>query len=131
MSAEIQMSSAADEVEFPYRAMSSAAVASIVFALIALLSGFFFWPGLALAILGALVSLYGYRQIQRFPEEFDGKNVALTGLVLNLLILVSGAAMHTYIYMTEVPEGYTRVHFWQLQQDGCWPAIPTLWCAWT
>ena len=119
------MSSAADAVEFPYRAMSSAAIASMVFAVIALISGFFFWPGLALAMLGALVALYGYRQIMRFPEEFDGKQLALTGLALNLLIVGGGATMHSYIYLTEVPEGYSRVHFWQLQQDGDGPDRPT------
>ena len=111
------MSSAADTVEFPYRAISSTAVASIVFALMALVSGFFFWPALGLSFIGIAVALLGYRQIQRFPEEFDGKQIAVAGLVMNLMILLAGAGMHTYIYLTEVPDGYTRVHFWELQQD--------------
>ena len=33
--------------------------------------------------------------------------------------------MHTYIYLTEVPEGYTRVHFYELQQEGSRPDQPT------
>ncbi len=125
MSAEIQMSSAADAVEFPYRAMSSTAIASIVFAVIALLSGFFFWPALGLTFVGAGVALLGYRQITRFPDEFDGKQVAVAGLFLNLAILAAGAGLHTYIYLTEVPEGYTRVHFWELQQNGDGPDRPS------
>lgn len=125
MAAEIQMSSAQEAVEFPYRAMSSTAIASIVFAIIAILLGFFFWPALGLSVIGMLVGLLGYRQIRRFPNEFDGKQIAKTGIVLNLLILLGGTAMHTYIYLTEVPEGYTRVQFYELQQDGDGPDQPT------
>ncbi len=125
MSAEIQMSSAEAAVEFPYRAMSSTAIASIVFAIFALLFGIFFWPALGLALVGVAVGLVGFRQIRRFPEEFDGKQVAITGILLNAAILLAGAGMHTYIYLTEVPEGYTRVHFYELQQDAEGPDHPT------
>jgi hypothetical protein len=121
MSAEIQMSSAEDAVEFPYRAMSSAAISSLVFAILGLLAGVFFWPGLGLCLIGALVGLSAYRQIRRYPEEYDGLKIAVAGIVLNLTILLAGAAMHSYIYLTEVPEGYTRVHFYELQQDASLP----------
>ena len=116
MSVEVQMSSAQEEAEFPYRAMSSTAISSIVFAVLGLLAGSFFWPGLGLCGIGIVVALIGYRQIRRYPEEFDGLRVALVGLAINALILVVGAGLHTYIYLTEVPEGYTRVQFYELQQ---------------
>lgn len=118
MSAEIQLSASGEEIEFPYRAMSSSAIASVVFAVIGLLGGIFFWPLLALCVVGVLVGVIGFRKIKRFPEEFDGKSVAIAGIVLNLLIVAAGAGIHTYIYLTEVPEGYTRVHFFELQQNG-------------
>lgn len=118
MSAEIQLSASGDEVEFPYRAMSTSAIASIVLAVIGLLGGFFFWPLLALCLVGALFGLMAFRKIKLFPEEFDGKSIAIAGLAINLLIVVAGAGMHAYIYLTEVPEGYTRVHFYELQQSG-------------
>ena len=118
MTAEIQMSSAETAAEFPYRAMSSTAITSVVFAVIATLFGFFFWPALGLAVIGSCVGLFGYRQIQRFPDEFDGRQIAVTGIVLNLVVLIAGTAMHSYIYLTEVPEGYTRVQFYELQRDG-------------
>ena len=119
------MSSVENAAEFPYRAMSSTAIASVVFAVIAVLFGFFFWPALGLAIIGGAVGLVGYRQICHFPDEFDGRGIAVTGIVLNLVILLGGTAMHSYIYLTEVPEGYTRIHFYELQQDGDGPDQPT------
>ena len=108
MSAEIQMSSAEDVGEFPYRAMSSTAIASVVFAVDRAAVRLFL---LALSWTGGRRNrrwgFVGYRQIQRFPEEFDGKEVAITGMLLNLVILIGGAGLHTYIYLTEVPE---RLH---------------------
>jgi len=124
MSAEIQMSMADDTVEFPYRAMSSQAIGSVVLAILAVLAGFFFWPGLGLALVGLTVGLFGYRQIVRFPEEFDGKSIAQAGIALNLLVFLGGTGMHSYIYLTEVPEGYTRVHFYELQRPSG-PDLPT------
>lgn len=122
--AEIQMTST-DEVEFPYRAMSSSAITSCGFAFIALLLGFFFWPTLGLAVVGFVVGLAAYRKIARFPEEFDGKQIAIAGMVLNFVVIAAGAGMHTYIYMTEVPDGYTRVPFYLLQQETGGPDRPT------
>lgn len=119
------MSSVEGVGEFPYRAMSSTAVASVVFAVVALLCGFFFWPFLGLALAGMAVGFVGYRQIRRFPDEFDGKRIAVTGMLFNLMILIGGAGLHTYIYLTEVPEGYTRVQFYELQQGGDGPDRPT------
>lgn len=121
MSAELQMSSAHNEVEFPYRAMSSTAISSLVFAVLGLLAGIFFWPALGLCLIGIVVGLIGYRQIRRYPEEFDGLGIAMAGIGINAAILIGGAAMHTYIYLTEVPEGYTRVQFYELQQDNDQP----------
>ncbi len=121
MSAEVQMSTSHDAVEFPYRAMSSTAISSLVFAVLGLLAGVFFWPGLGLCVVGILVGLIGYRQIRRFPEEFDGMRIAIAGIAINSVILLGGAALHTYIYLTEVPDGYTRIQFYELQQDANQP----------
>jgi hypothetical protein len=125
MSAEINMSLAEDAVEFPYRAMSSTAIASVVFAVLATLFGFFFWPALGLSLIGVAVGGFGYRQILRFPDEFDGRMIAVTGIALNMVIFVGGAGLHTYIYLTEVPDGYTRVQFYELQQAAGGPDLPT------
>jgi len=115
MSADIEMSSGSEPQEFPYRALSTTAIASVICAVVSLL-GFVFWVFLALALLGIILGVAGYLKIKRFPQEFAGRSLAMTGLVLNVLVILGGASKHTYVYLTEVPDGYTRVHFWELQQ---------------
>ncbi|MAI34169.1 MAG: DUF3299 domain-containing protein [Rubripirellula sp.] len=115
MSAEIEISSTSNEQEFPYRALSTTAIASVIFAVVSLL-GFFVWAFLGLAFVGMFLGFAGYSKIKRFPQEFAGHSLAFTGIVLNLLVILGGISLHSYVYLTEVPEGYTRVHFWELQQ---------------
>ncbi len=124
MSAEFQITSAA-ESDFPYRAMSSSAIASIVFAVMAALMGFFFWPALGLAIIGSCVGVMAVSRINAYPNEYDGKQLALTGVILNLAILLVGIGVHSYVYLTEVPEGYSRVQFYELQQTDAGAGRPT------
>ena len=126
MSAELQMSSASEAVEFPYRAISRAAIASIIFMILSL-PGLLetFAPMLVLALLGIAAALVGLRSIRRYPNEYSGSQLAQIGLFACLLIFVGGIARHTYIYLTEVPEGYERVPFYMLQQDQNLPDTPT------
>lgn len=106
------------EVEFPYKAISRGAVIAIVMAVLAL-PGLVpeFAPLLALCLIGIVAALVAIRSIRRYPEEFSGLSLAKGGLVFNALLLSCGVGMHTYTYLTEVPEGYTRVKFHELQQD--------------
>lgn len=117
MAAVAHLSAPQDAVDFPYRAVSRAAIASLVLAVLALIGLIpTFEALLVLALFGIAAAMMGMRAVRRYPAEYSGGAVALTGLMLNLAILVGGAAEHTYIYMTEVPEGYQRVHFYELQQ---------------
>ena len=121
-----QLSSSSDVVDYPYRAISRAAVISVVlifFAALGLVQAFA--PMLVFAIFGIIVAIVGLRTIARYPDEFGGRAVALIGLVLNSLLLVGGVAEHSYIYATEVPEGYDRVSFFELQQPQHLPDLPT------
>ncbi len=116
MSAELPVSSAEDSNEFPYRAISRGAVTSVVFFALALPGLFpFFSALLVLAPIGAIAAVVGFRAIRRYPNEFSGQSLAKFGLMANLLLLGGGVGLHTYIYLTEVPDGYTRVGFWELQ----------------
>lgn len=116
MSVEVQFSQTNDEVEFPYRAVSRAAVVSVILALLAAIGLFpTFMPMLGVSVVGVLAALMGMRAIKKYPREFSGAPVATIGIALNLLLLVGGSALHIYTYYTEVPDGYERVQFYQLQ----------------
>jgi hypothetical protein len=112
-----KLSPSNETVEFPYRAISSTAITSAVFAGLGAIGGFFFWPALGLSLIGVICGWMSCRQIHRYPEEFDGLKLALLGITSNALIVLGGAAFHIFVYVTEVPEGYTRVQFYELQQD--------------
>jgi hypothetical protein len=120
------MSSASEAVEFPYRSVSRAAIASLVF-LVLSLPGLLetFAPLLTLALLGIAAALVGLRTIRRYPDEYSGHQLAAFGLFACLVIFFGGVALHTYIYLTEVPEGYERVQFYKLQQAPDLPDGPT------
>jgi hypothetical protein len=118
MATDLQMSSSADQVDFPYRAVSRSAIASCVL-FVSALFGLIppFEAMLALAILGTIFALLAIRSIRRYPNEFSGLGLAKFSLIANTLLLACGIAMHTYVYLTEVPPGHIRVPFSQLKFD--------------
>lgn len=116
----------------PYRAISRSAVISIILAAISLplvalavvsmrfqvgdavplgMGGAAF--ALAAGILGGLALL----TIRRYPLEYTGGRLAQLGLIGGLLLFALGSTVSAYTYATEVPEGYVRVGFWELQPD--------------
>jgi len=128
MSAEVQLTSyaATEPNDFPYRAISRAAVASIVMLPIALLGLIqAFAPLLFFAVIGLICAVLALRSIARWPDEYSGRSLALIGAVLSGLLLVGGTSRHAYVYATEVPEGYQRVSFYDFQQPQTAPDVPT------
>lgn len=113
---EPQWEEASDTAYAPYRSVSKAAISS-VFLLVLSASGLVFPVLLSVAVLGALLGWIGWRGIRRYPNELTGRVPAALGMVGSLLMLIGGTAMHTYVYLTEVPEGYQRISFSQLQVD--------------
>jgi len=101
-----------------YRSISRSAVVSFVLAGLGTLLGMLFPQLLVLCVVGAIAGLIGYRTIQTHPLEYTGTKLALTGMALSVIGLVGGIALHTYIYLTEVPEGdFVRVSFYELQPE--------------
>jgi len=96
--------------EFSYRSVP-------VLAPVTLLTGFLSLAGLItefalpIALAGCVTGVMAVRQIKRSPDEFTGGLIAKAGLLLSLLCLLSGSALHAYAYATEVPEGCRRVNF--------------------
>lgn len=97
-----------------YRSVSKSAVFSIVLGVLGLLA--YFGPILLilpfLGLIFAFLSLYAF---SRYPDELSGKYLAFAGLFLNGMICVFGPIYHSYIYATEVPDGYVRIGFSELK----------------
>jgi len=106
-----------------YRTLNRAAVASVVLFMLGL-TGLMFWQLLILPIAGIMLGYSALRSIQRFPDEYTGLPQARFGITACVLLLIGGIAWHTYSYATEVPEGYTRVSFSELQPEYGSPQLP-------
>lgn len=116
MDTDLHMSSSADEVDFPYRALSRSAIVSLVLLLLSLVGLMQpFEAMLVLGLLGILFAFISIRSIKRYPNEFSGLGLAKFGLLANLIVMAGGIGMHTYVYMTEVPPGHIRVPFSKLK----------------
>ena len=93
-----------------YRAISKPAVVGFCLSLIALL-GFVFPTFVCLSVVALIMSVVGIRSIRQLPNELTGMKLAGLATLLSLTSLVGATSMHTYIYLTEVPEGYERISF--------------------
>ena len=105
------------QVEYlQYRALSMAAVAAIVLAIMSLPA--LFLPSLLiLPGIGMVVGLYAVATLKSRQSEFVGFKLALSGLLACLAIFLGGGGYAVYDYSTEVPDGYQRISFKQLQPD--------------
>ncbi len=78
-------------------------------------------PVIAIPAVGMSVSLWSFGKIRRESDQYTGLPLAIAGFVLSLVFLVSGAGYGSYVYFTEVPDGYERISFETLrpteQQD--------------
>ena len=105
-----------EEVE-DFRSVSRAAIASIVLMFLGI-SGYFVPAMLGLLLFGMAAGLLGYISAIRYPKEISGTKLGLVGLVGCLLLFVGFTSFHVYVYNTEVPEGYERVTWANLQPSG-------------
>ncbi len=64
-----------------------------------------------LPVIGLVLFFFALRSFQRYPQELVGRKLMLVGGLLNLVLLGSSAAWHTYCYNTEVPPNYERILF--------------------
>jgi len=126
MSAEIQLSSYSEAVDFPYRAISRGAVISVMVVPLGLLGLVqAFAPMLVFSVVGIVCGVLAVRSISRWPDEYSGRPLALAGVAINTLLLIGGTSGHAYVYATEVPEGYKRVSFFDFQQAEPLPDLPS------
>lgn len=107
----------------PYRAVSKSAVLCLI---VGLLSGaaLLFPFLLTLPALGLVLGLVALAKLRRYPEELSGRTAAVLGIALCVLLLVGGGALHSIVYATEVPEGFERISFAELQPAPEAPHMP-------
>ena len=106
-----------------YRVLSVSAVSSLVLALVSLPALLFVRLAIV-PLVGLILGLRALRQIRQRPEELTGKGVALAGTLLSLAVFVGSVSLATLNYVTEVPEGYQRISFVDLQPVRERPDIP-------
>lgn len=80
--------------------------------------------GAVLAFLALLLGLAARSTIRRYPTEYTGGRLALSGLVGGLVLFATGASVSAYTYVTEVPKDCVRVTFGDLQPDPDRPELP-------
>ena len=112
-----------DDNAQPYRAVCKSAVLCLVLGLLSL-AGLLFPVLLPLPAAGIVMGLVAWAKLRRYPEELSGRPAAVLGMVLNVALLVGGSVMHAVVYATEVPEGFRRISFADLQPVPEAPHLP-------
>ena len=100
--------------EAAYQSVCKSAVTSVIFGVLGL-SAFLAQAFVLLPIIGVIFGILALKAIRQYPDELVGRGAAKVGLILSLVCLVASCAMHSFIYATEVPEGYRRISFAELK----------------
>ncbi|MEX2121280.1 MAG: DUF3299 domain-containing protein [Pirellulales bacterium] len=112
----------ADSIDYSeYRALSAAAVISSSLALLSSLA-LVDWVFGLIPILGIAAGLLALKRIRENPAEYAGERLALAGVLISAAFLLGGWTRLSYVYATEVPEGYQRINYELLQPDPDDPA---------
>jgi hypothetical protein len=112
------------DAEFTYKALSRAAILATTFGVMGLMA----WVAPLLSFLPLLAVIFAFAafgNLKKYSEELTGKVWAWVGLVLGSTLLVAAPVKHTYVYFTEVPDGYERVSFGDLKSPTGGQDIPT------
>ncbi len=121
MSIELESRNTTVDTYEQYRALSTAAVASLIVGMLSVLA-VLDWPLVAIPVVGVTLSTVALLKVKRHSDELTGAGLASAGLALSLFFLVVGPTRLTYVYLTEVPDGYARTSYAELQPDPKQPA---------
>jgi len=120
----IDLAELSPDVELRYRALSTAAVVSLVLGVASVVmipTALISFPSCLVAavipLAGVAVGFLALARIRRDPGAFTGRRLALAGIALAATFLAGGIALADYVYVTEVPEGYARVTFEDMRPD--------------
>ena len=101
-----------------YRSLSFSAVVTLVFGVISLPAAFWAHMNpfmLVFPFIGTLLGLFSFFKLRKRTDEFTGLGLSKTGLMMSLVFLFGGTGFAAYVYATEVPDGYQRISFTDLQ----------------
>ncbi len=99
-----------------YRAVSRAAVLSVVCGVLSITT-VLSWYLAIIPILGLLLGWFALTQIRETPKETTGRGLALTGIILSAIFWGTGHGYRIFRQVSEVPFGYVRVSYDDLQPD--------------
>ena len=99
-----------------YRAISMTAVTTAIIGVISI-PAILFSKLLFLPFMGLIIGTYAMLQLRRRSDELKGSHTAKIGLLMCTSILITGTAYSSYVYATEVPEGFSRISFTELQPN--------------
>lgn len=112
-----------DEV-LSYRAVHTGAILGLALVVVTATFTLISWGStpqlIFISLLNALAGvfcLWSLVRIRREPDLFTGAPIAMLGLGLSAVFLVAGVGYGSYVYATEVPEGYTRISFNTMKPD--------------
>lgn len=97
-----------------YKTLSRAAIFSVLFGILSL-SGFLFVPGMVFALIALGLGIMGWIAIRKYPHELTGSGLTKIGIAFSLFSFIAASGLHTYIYLTEVPEDHERLTFYEIK----------------
>ena len=75
------------------------------------------WTLAIVPLVGMIAGAIALWRIRANPADLSGEGFALVGVLLSAVLLVAGLGRLTYAYVNEVPPGYQRLSYADLQPD--------------
>lgn len=99
-----------------YRAVSRPAVVSLICGVLSMITVLHWFLALIPA-LGIVLGRFALLRIREIPEELSGRGLARAGVILSVGFWVAGYGWLTFRRVSEVPFGYHRVEYEDLQPE--------------
>ncbi len=96
--------------EFSYQPVPILVPVSFGFLLMSIVA-FIYEVLVIVPLVGAMVAVLAIRSIRKAKGDLGGMKLASLSLGLLITVFVTATSLHTYSYLTEVPEGFRRVSF--------------------
>jgi len=104
-----------------YKALAGTAIAAATLAFLSPLA-FIDWWLLVIPAVGFCLGLVALQDIFKRPDILTGSRISKIATFFSLVCFVGGFAYLTWVYTTELPEGFERIHFGLLEPAAGLPA---------